>query len=146
MKTKMAYFTLLLCFGLISQLEADVTTLLLPGHKATEGDLKTSDVVIAKFISFGVIEIDNAGALSYEQDDIQIIRALRGQLSGKLKVSFEILTFPGKDRETLPVLGTEYVMFIKKLGASDFEIIKLLKATDDNIAKIKTLTTSQATH
>jgi hypothetical protein len=141
MKTKVFYLTLFICFNSFAPLgRADVNAPLLPGHKAIEGDLlKISDVVIAKINSFGVIEADNAGALSYEQVNIEITSVLKGKLSGKYKVSFELHTFPPSEHEIVPTLGIEYIMFIKTLSPDEYEVVKVLPSSAQNVARIKAL-------
>jgi hypothetical protein len=50
---------------------------------------------------------------------------------------------PGKDNEATPIVGVQYIMFVEKLGPNEQEIIKLLSATDGEIAAIRALTSAK---
>ena len=88
---------------------------------------------------------DAAGEEFYEQAEIQIISALKGNLTGSLKVAYSVHSMPGKHQESSPLVGAKYIMFIHKLGPNEYEIKKLLEATNANISSLKSLIASQST-
>jgi len=116
-------------------------TKLFSGHgKKNEDALKEStDIAVAVFTSLGNRGADATGEDDYDQAEIEVVTTLKGNLPGKLKVFYAVLSMPGKNQESPPVLGTQYIMFIQKLGPTEYEIKKMLPATDDSIAKIKAL-------
>jgi hypothetical protein len=113
----------------------------LSGHeKKNEDAIKGSThVVVATFSVLGYPGPGADGEANYDQAEIAVVTALKGTLSGQLKAHYIVYDMPGKDQESLPALGTQYIMFIQQLGPTEYEIKKLLPATDDNIAKVKQL-------
>jgi hypothetical protein len=116
-------------------------TKMLSGHSKKNQDAakESTDIVIGVFTSLGSPGAGATGENDYDQAEVEVVNALKGALSGTLKVFYVVFAMPGKDQESPPVLGTQYIMFIQKLGPTDYEIKKLLPATDDNIAKVKAL-------
>jgi hypothetical protein len=135
----LAALSLALVVNGYSQSSSD--TKMLSGHgKKSENAIKEStDIVIAVFTTLGSPGADATGENDYDGAEIEITSALKGTLSGKLKVFYIVYAMPGKNQESPPVLGTQYIMFIHQTGPTEYEIKKLLPATDDNIAKIKAL-------
>jgi hypothetical protein len=116
-------------------------TTVLSGHEKKMEDLVTvvPDIVIAKFTSLGNGSDDAPGATFFEKAGIEIVSSLKGSLSGDLQAGYSVKLFPPSKKETMPVIGTPYIMFIQKLGPTEYEIKKILPATDDNIARVKGL-------
>ncbi len=117
------------------------STTALSGHEKKNEDLVAvvPDIVVAKFTSLGNGSDDAPGATFYEKAEIEIVSSLKGTLSGDLQAGYSVKLFPPSKKETVPVIGTPYIMFIQKLGPTEYEIKKLLPATDNDIAKVKAL-------
>lgn len=118
---------------------------MLTGHtKKIENAIKeTTDIVIASFTKLGFPGSDASGEDSYDQAEIEITGILKGTLAEKhLKVFYIVQSMPGKNQEKAPIIGVQYIMFIQKLSPNEYEIKKLLPATDENIIKIKALIAS----
>ena len=118
----------------------------LPGHlKKGEELMKiATDIIVGKFTSLGNGSTDSPGASFYEKADLTVINSLKGSLSGNIQASYSVRTFPLNKKEAQPTIGTQYVMFIQKLGPTEYEIKKLLPATDDSITKVKALIAAPA--
>ncbi len=116
-------------------------TTVLSGHeKKSEGLVAVvPDIVVAKFTFLGNGGDDAPGSTFYEKAAIEVISSLKGTLSGDLQAGYTVKLFPPSKKETVPVIGTPYIMFIQPMGPTENEIKKLLPATDDNIAKVKAL-------
>ena len=116
-------------------------TPVLPGHDRKTEELVPSvpSIVIAKFISLGFGEADDPGAITFEQAKVEIVSSLRGSLSGTITASYSVRSFPVAEKESAPITGIRYIMFIQTLGPNEHEIRKLLAATDDNIALVKAI-------
>jgi hypothetical protein len=129
-------------YATASTTRADVNDPKMPGHEIKERNLINSkvDVVIGKFISLGNLGDDNLGA-SYERAEIQITNSLQGPLLGNIKVSYAVRSFPLEHKEIVPALNTEYILFIRdqKIASDNYELVKILPATDTNITRIKAL-------
>lgn len=148
MKSLLKYLLALVTVGLLPMIAAHAQSAptsmgegLFTGHmKKNENVLKEAkDIIVGKFTALGYPGSDASGEDFYEQGQVEVISALRGSLAGTLRVGYSVRTVPGKDQEIPPVVGTEYIMFIQKLGPNECEIKKLLPATDENITKIKAL-------
>jgi hypothetical protein len=116
----------------------------LMGHEKKSEDLakNVTDIIIAKFTSLGNENSDSPGASFYERANIEVLSSLEGTLAGNIRVGYTIHFFPPSEREAVPVIGTQYIMFIQKLGPAEYEIKKLLLATDENVSAVKALINS----
>jgi len=121
---------------------------MLTGHvKSSEKAVKeATDIVIATFIKLGFPGSDSDGADFYEQAQIQVFSALKGTLSGNVQVSYSVQAMPGKDQESAPASGVQYLMFMQKLGPTEYEIKKLMPATEANVSAIKALIAGASAH
>jgi hypothetical protein len=123
---------------------SDTSEPFFPGHKAIEGDLlEIDDVIIAAFTSLGLPEITAPGISHYEGADIDIAGSLKGKRSGTLKASYTVHFLPVTAPEVAPALGTRYIIFLRTVGVYEYQIDKLLPATDKNVTRIKALIASQ---
>jgi hypothetical protein len=118
---------------------------MLTGHeiKAQEAVKRATYIVLATFTKLGFPGADASGEIFYEQAEIEVGSALKGSLAGRIKVSYAVYAMPGKDNEATPIVGVQYIMFVEKLGPNEQEIIKLLSATDGEIAAIRALTSAK---
>ena len=126
----------------------DTPATALSGHEKKSEDLiaVVPDIVVGKFTSLGSGSDDAPGATFYEKAEIEVVSSLKGTLSGNLQAGYSVKSFPPSKKETVPVIGTPYIMFIQKLGPTEYEIKKLLPATDDNLAKVKGLIDAAPAH
>jgi hypothetical protein len=113
----------------------------LPGHfdKIEVVGARAPEVVIAKFINLGGAVDSSSGIDIYGGATIQIIESLRGKLTGKVPVLYDLFIMPGNDQESLPQLNTTYIMFMQSIGTDGHRIFKLLSASDANVAKVRAL-------
>jgi hypothetical protein len=116
-------------------------TVVLPGHERKTEQLapSVSATVIGKFISLGYGGTDEPGTAFFEQAKVAVINSLEGSLSGTITASYSVRSFPVAEKESAPITGIRYIMFIETLGPNEHEIRKLLAATDENIALVKTI-------
>jgi hypothetical protein len=151
MKTVTKYTFVLAVIGLILIINGysqpapqpqDTVTLSGHGKKNADAFKESTDIAVAVFTSLGNRGADATGEDDYDQAEIEVVTILKGNLPGKLKVFYAVLSMPGKNQESPPVLGTQYIMFIQKLGPAEYEIKKLLPVTDDNATKVKALITA----
>jgi hypothetical protein len=126
------------CQGPVPQHAEDDGTLL--GHALKDEDTFKNgvDIIIGKFVSLGTGSSDSPGESYYQGASIQVISSLKGSLSGNLKASFSVKFFSQHGNETVPVVGNQYIMFLRERVPNEFTIKKLLLATDKNIAEVKT--------
>jgi hypothetical protein len=139
----------LLIFGLLMLTAVSVLTAsdnkgsddIFPGHdKKNEELIKTvTNIVVAKFTSLGNLNLDAPGEVLYVHAKIEIASCLKGSLSGTLQARYNVQDFSEGPTETLPVVGTQYIMFIRDYHLPDYRIEKILPATDTNLASIKAL-------
>jgi len=150
MKTIIICLISIMFFNFPSRVNADPESPQLPGNTVNEQELINSktDIVIAKFISLGNASIDELGATYYERAQIQISSSLRGLLSGTIKISFSAKTFPKNEKDVLPTLNTEYILFIRnqKIDPDDYELQKIIPASAANLTRIKALVASKENH
>ncbi|MCE0482915.1 MAG: hypothetical protein LV479_01600, partial [Methylacidiphilales bacterium] len=70
---------------------------------------------------------------------IKVLQVIRGSVEGQVTISFKIR---GGLHEQPPQEGDTYIFFAHKNtepGWDNYTVLKLLPATDDNIAKVKAL-------
>ena len=150
MKINSIYLLVVLLWGGINQIQADASTLNMPGHDQKDSVLINPkiDIVIAQFISTGNAAADEIGFIYYERAQIRIIQSLQGTFSGNIKVSYRAKSFPAENKEVIPYLNTDYILFIRtqRIDPDDYELEKILPATSQNIARIKALIASQPAH
>ena len=111
----------------------------LPGHKLSDAEAikSASDVVVATFTKLGMALPSSAGEADFSGAEIEIVSDLKGVLSGKVAVSYTVIGI-GEDRESVPVAGTQYILFMS--GPSTYpDISKILPATGGQIAWIKAM-------
>ena len=120
----------------------------LTGHAVTIEKMARlcDDIVLAKFIAIGYPSGDANGQDYYEQAKIEIDSTLKGSLSGTITVGYDVLNVPGTDRETVPTPGESYIAFIRENGPIERRILKLLPATDVNVAEVKKVLGNSASH
>ena len=113
-----------------------------PSSGLSGSDLKAEDVVVKSDAVFiGNITGVVAGASAKEQGvttfvvSVGVTECLRGDVAGQLTASLKV--FMGY-RQKPPESGNSYIFFVRKNG-SEFAVLKLLPATDANIAKVKAL-------
>jgi hypothetical protein len=117
----------------------------LTGHSKSNSEAlqESTDVVVANFTTLGYRGSEAIGQDDYDRAEINVTGALKGSLSGKLSVFFTVFVAPRKHQEHLPVLGSEYILFIQKLGPKEYDIKKILPSTPFLVSKIKALISSE---
>jgi hypothetical protein len=112
--------------------------------------LKTEDIVlqsdaifIGKLIDLGWGETASSGH-DTRGAYITVLQILRGSLKGRVGVRMNMLHGP-KVREASPKVGDTYIFFIKQIPGWNM-VLKILPATDANIAKVKALIAAPPAH
>ena len=103
--------------------------------------LKVSAIFIGKITQIGFANTKMEGVLIYRNVQINVLRILRGSLDAKSTFRLDVVPLTGF-REISPVAGNSYIFFVKRNyeGEPDpFIVVKLLPATDNNIARVKAL-------
>jgi hypothetical protein len=108
----------------------------LPGDdiKVEDGILKSDVVCAGQITDLGYPNPGATDMVSYRAK-IEIIQTLMGSISSPI---LAIIKIDGGKHEDSPINGVSYVFFIKKMPVTN-KVLKLLPATDANIAKVKAL-------
>ena len=115
--------------------------LLLPGSdlKVEDAVAKTDAVFVGKFINLGAQAMEGTHAAQgpeYHGALVKVVQTLKGKVDAPIAVSI----YPV--HEVMPQVGTAYIVFVKNkdfYSSDPFRIVKLMLATDDNIAMVKKL-------
>jgi len=113
----------------------------------TGSELKTGDVVliadaifIGETIDAGIKDpVASHPGTSFHALKVRVSQSLRGFLSGDVSTSLAVSDQP---HETAPQAGGSYIFFVTKSDQSAFDpftVVKLLPATADTIAAVKSL-------
>jgi hypothetical protein len=114
----------------------------LTGHEKRNEDvlLTASDIVIARFEFLGNPDLGPAGAVAYRHAKVEILSSLEGNLSGNLLADYHVQYGPEGINETMPIIGTPYILFIEKAEQGEhFHIEKMLPQSEQNVASVKAL-------
>jgi hypothetical protein len=113
--------------------------------KSLSGSRYKIEDVIQKRVAVFVGKINDLGGSSgrsigvdvYHRVMVTCLQNLSGHVDTQLKVRLNV-SWPD---EAPPVLNTPYIFVVRKEegSLSDYDVLKLLPATDDNIAKVKAL-------
>lgn len=95
-------------------------------------------VIICRFISLGTPDVGPPGETVYQGAIVEVSSKLKGAAAKRISCSFRVTTFPPEKRETLPQIGSAYVIAGSPTGG-DFEIGKVLSATPDNVALVRSI-------
>ena len=117
---------------------------ILPGSQIeTKDALTRSDAVfVGELIKLGGAVVARSISPTFLGNDVKVLQVLRGSVEGHILVSISI---SGPAHEEPPSEGGTYIFFVHKttegggLPFSPFGVIKLLPATDANIAEVKKL-------
>lgn len=78
---------------------------------------------------------DAPGEANFQNAEITIQDSLKGSLSGDIKVDYSV---KGIIRgEISPTVNTVYIYFITGSNANQYQVIKLLAATTENISNVR---------
>ena len=91
---------------------------------------------IGQIIAKGPVILTEPG-VSYRGYTVKVATLLKGALAGEIHVSLDVRN-DGRAVEVIPRVGENYIFFVI-LKASEIIVVKLLPATDANIAKVKAL-------
>jgi len=102
--------------------------------KAEDIAAKADAVFVGEIIQMGFPNPSAPGLASYGTQ-VKVLQVLRGSVDAQITVTIDTHAM---NREEPPKVGTQYIFFVKKEG-DHFKALKLLTATDANIAKVKAL-------
>ena len=110
--------------------------------------LKSDDIVskadaifVGKITAIGFGNLKAKGESVYRGVQVKVLKVLRGTIESSITVTLHVIAVMDF-HEDPPEAGSPYIFFVKKAGALEkdpYVVLKLLPATDDNIAKIKQL-------
>jgi hypothetical protein len=116
--------------------------------KLSGSDLKSEDIVlkanavfVGEITELGHPNTKAPGQNVYHGVQIKVLQVLRGSVDAQVTVTLYIHFAPNSS-ENPPKVGNTYIFFAHKnteVGWNPFTVLKLLPATDDNIAKVKAL-------
>lgn len=114
---------------------------LLPGSssKLEKAVSRADIIVVAKLISLGITMPDATAQADYDSAQIQVTQTLRGSPNQNMSVSISVHYSKGRVEEVTPKEGKEYLFLIHTDETNRRDVVKLLSATGDNIAKVKAL-------
>jgi hypothetical protein len=131
---------LLIALGLsmlnVMNLVADEPRLATASTKVEDAVMSANAVMISKFISLGNSDFGPPGEMVYQGAIVEVSSSLKGDVGNRMSCSFRVRTSPPEKSESLPQIGSEYVIAGSPLGGG-FEIGKLLSATPENIALVR---------
>jgi hypothetical protein len=120
----------------------DTTSAALPlqysGSGKKAGDIvATCDAIfVGQIIAKGPVILTKPGASTHGYT-VKVATLLKGTLAGEIQVSLDVRN-DGRVVEVIPHVGENYIFFAM-LKAGEVIAVKLLPATDANIAKVKAL-------
>jgi hypothetical protein len=112
--------------------------------KAEDALAKSDAVLVGVIADMGFKETPPTTAPSsgptYDNVKVGVLQTFRGPAPGK--IIFSTIFTAALHGERLPIVGTSYIFFLRKVAAGSpdpYFAIKLLLATSDNIATVKKL-------
>jgi hypothetical protein len=114
--------------------------MLIGHHKKEEGlAAKVGAIFVGQFITLGDGPgADEPGMEYFDNAQVKVEQSLKGTLSGIVKVSYSVMSIP-TEKESSPKSLKDYIFFINIISPTQLSVVKLLPATDQNVAKIKAL-------
>jgi hypothetical protein len=127
----------------IASFSADTSALLLGHRWHDQNDLekKTEAIFIGEFLYAGDESLDFPGRIDFHNAQVNIKQVLKGPLSGTIAASYYIESVI--EKEETPQTKTDYIFFVKVEESTHLYIIKLLPATGDNVASVKSSIASE---
>lgn len=113
----------------------------LVGHKIDDRSAvqQPTEIVIASFVELGTPNLSFPGKIYFDHVKIKVASAIRGQLPNEANISYILREVPVIDSESEPKINTAYVMFINTQNPKECRIVKILLATEENQASVKSL-------
>ena len=144
MKTRMYFIGLLLLLTGSPDIYPQATVGapgLLPGHRFPTEDIltKSSDIVLASFISIGMRQMSISDHLCYERARLHIVRSLKGTLAGDITVDYRLRASPGPDKENTPTIGAQYILLMGWTGSTRIEVRKALPSDQTHLRELQAM-------
>lgn len=117
----------------------------LPGHLKSESEaLKGSSVAaVITFVSKGVTDDGPPMVMFCNHNEIKVEEALMGNVSGTLDCMFSYSVFPDSKRESLPVIGSRYIVFLRPgvvhIGEAAYVAIRFSAYSKEEVGHVKDL-------
>jgi hypothetical protein len=92
-----------------------------------------AQVVVARFVSLGSVDVGAPGQQYWHDAEADVDQALSGTLKGRVRVAYTVQVIPASIAESPPVVGEATILFVR-----GNRVVKMLPATDANIAATKT--------
>jgi hypothetical protein len=143
----MASFLLVMCGSLLSKGNdyyhsyptADEQAIV--GRDSTVVDIliKSDAIFVGKILQIKPTDPSAHGEVTCLANSVSVSQVLKGALGDVVSVDFKVRSYLN---EKEPKIGTSYIFFVKRGGyesPNSYTLLKLLPATDANIAKVKAL-------
>jgi hypothetical protein len=134
-----------ICITIASVVQAQNSSKLLGDRWSEENSVKGAGIIaIGQFKSLGEADVDSEEN-SYSGAVVEISRVLKGRVGKEIKTTYALRsTAVAVEKEASPEIGVEYIFFLESGDATVFQIIKLLKATNERVAKIQALIAAES--
>lgn len=111
---------------------------ILPGRNVSinEAIQKSSDIVVGELKLRGGIDDGPPGVFDYFHGKVQVDRLLHGKADGELVCNYQRRVSPEALAEQEPVAGKRYIIFLKHAAKLDYNIIKFVAFSDDQLLAI----------
>ena len=103
---------------------------------------KADAVFVGQITRLGSSNLKELGVAVYRGVQVTASQILRGSLDPQSTFTLRVMMLSTRSTENPPTVGSSYIFFVKRDDASKdstYTVLKLLPATNDNIAKIKAL-------
>lgn len=103
---------------------------------------KADAVFVGQITHLGFSNLKALGEAVYRGVQVNILQVLRGSLDPQSTFTLRVMVPSTRSHENPPTVGISYIFFVKRDDPSKhdaYTVLKLLPATDANIAKVKAL-------
>lgn len=101
---------------------------------------KADAVFVGQITHLGFSNLKALGEAVYRGLQVKVLQVLRGSVDPQSTFTLRVMVPSISSHENPPAVGSTYIFFVKKDDPSKhdaYTVLKLLPATDDNIAKVK---------
>ena len=109
--------------------------------KITDALAQSDAVFVGQVKDIGFGDFKAKGGLMFRGVQVNVLQVLRGAVGASVTVTLGVVGIAGF-HEDPPTTGNSYIFFVLRKGAPEadpYDVLKLLKATDVNIASVKKL-------
>ncbi len=122
-------------------IEVESTKLSGSDLKSEDAAAKSDGIFVGKITQIGLPNAKAAGQVAYYGNKVHVLQVLRGAIGAQVKVTLYV-HYVSDIPENPPKVDGTYIFFVKKIANPDpdpYKALKLLPATDANIARVQAL-------